>query len=709
MKLALITPPFTQFSSPYPALPFLGGYLKTIGVDYDQFDLSVEVMGSILSRDGLKKIFDSVSNDNISKRALNILNNKERYIEVIDDTMRFMRGDNPNLEYRIVNRTFLPEGSRFETLKNIKKDKFNVSDYSLLLCSLFIDDLVDFIKDAVSEDFGFVSYCSSIAGSSYNFDEINGLIAKRDVVTEFIEFQLDKIDFKLYDLVCITIPFPGNLISALKISRYVKDKSERTKITIGGGYVNTELRNIKNDKIFDFVDFISLDSGEAPLNSIIDWIKSGGKTDLIRTFVRLNGEIIFYKNDEKSEIISAMPDYESLDLTKYFSMSESTNVMHNIWSKRLFLKLRLAYGCYHHRCKFCDVTLDYIKNYKADKVDNLINYIKYIVEKLKINSFHFVDEAMPPNVVKKFCIEILKNKLNIVWWGNVRFDKAFDYDLCRLMAKSGCVAVSGGIESATDKMLSEIDKGFSLKECVKTCSNFTKAHILVHAYLIYGLPGETIFDTIRSLETIRQMFAAGSLNSAYYHRFSLTIYSRYYDKISDSGLSLIDDKLKDFANNDVDFSYNKFYDFSAVEEGINKAIFNFNYGNLIDADITEWFDYPIKKLNIDKNFVKNIAQTNDFLSKGAALWIGERPSLRKNKKSSILEISGNRPAFKYEAPDNLIRWLYDVIISAVPENFGNFRIEDLSESFPNDAGECYEDFLKNELWLDLRKAGLLIL
>lgn len=709
MKLALITPPFTQFSSPYPAHPFLGGYLKTIGVDYDQFDLSIDVISEILSRNGLKKIFDSVSKENISKRSKIILNNKERYVETIDETLRYMRGENPNIEYRIVNRTFLPEGSRFELLKNIKTDKFNVADYSLLLCSLFIDDLVDFIKDAVSEDFGFVSYYPSIAGSSYDFDAITGLIGKRDVVNEFIELQLDKIDFKLYDLVCITIPFPGNLISALKISRYAKDKSERIKIAIGGGYVNTELRNIKNGKIFDLVDFISFDSGEAPLSSIINYIKSGGKSDLIRTFIRLNGEIKYFQNDEKSEIISALPDYESLDLTKYFSMSESTNVMRNIWSKRLFLKLRLSYGCYHHRCKFCDVTLDYINNYKADKVDNLINYIKYFVEKLKINSFHFVDEAMPPNVVKKFCIEILKNKLTIVWWGNVRFDKAFDYDLCRLMEKAGGVAVSGGIESATDKMLCEIDKGFSLSECVKTCSNFTKAHILVHAYLIYGLPGETIYDTIQSLETIRQMFATGSLNSAYYHRFSLTIYSRYYDNITDSGLTLKGDKLKDFANNDVEFSYNKFYDFSAIENGVNKAIFNFNYGSLIDADITEWFDFPVKKLNIDKNFVKKIANTEDFVSKGAALWIGDRPALRKNKKSSILEVRGAWQIVKYELPESLAIWLYDVIISAVPENFGKIKIEELADSFPNDLGESFNDFLRNELWFDIRKAGLLIL
>jgi radical SAM superfamily enzyme YgiQ (UPF0313 family) len=79
-------------------------------------------------------------------------------------------------------------------------------------------------------------------------------------------------------------------------------------------------------------------------------------------------------------------------------------------------------------------------------------------------------------------IEILKRKLVLSWWTNVRFEKSFTRDLCLILKASGCIAVSGGLEVASDRLLELIDKGITVSQVAKVNRHFTEAGIMVHAY-----------------------------------------------------------------------------------------------------------------------------------------------------------------------------------------------------------------------------------
>ena len=86
------------------------------------------------------------------------------------------------------------------------------------------------------------------------------------------------------------------------------------------------------------------------------------------------------------------------------------------------------------------------------------------------------------------CID---EKLSITWWGNIRFEKTFTPELCQLLAQSGCVAVSGGLEVASDRLLQLMKKGVTVEQVARVTRAFTDAGIMVHAYLMYGFPTET--------------------------------------------------------------------------------------------------------------------------------------------------------------------------------------------------------------------------
>jgi radical SAM superfamily enzyme YgiQ (UPF0313 family) len=187
-------------------------------------------------------------------------------------------------------------------------------------------------------------------------------------------------------------------------------------------------------------------------------------------------------------------------------------------------------------------------------------------ERTKLYGIHFVDEAMPMPSLLAFSRE---NKLRASgekrpfhFWGNVRFDQSWTEDRCEYLAASGLVAVSGGIEIATERGLGMTEKGFDLPTLTRTLLAMKRGGLLVHAYLIYGFPGQSRADIVDSAEVCRQLFEAELIDSAFWHRFVLTRHSRMYAEWrigKREGLEPVD-RAWDFADNDLGFSGEGAYD-----------------------------------------------------------------------------------------------------------------------------------------------------
>src|SRR5690606_16518363 len=314
-------------------------------------------------------------------------------------------------------------------------------------------------------------------------------------------------------LVCFSVPFPGNLYSAFRCAQYIKSRYPHTKIAMGGGFPNTELRSVSDARVFEFFDFITLDDGELPIEMLISHVNSSplseGLGEAKRTFLLENGTIVYKNNSTKPDYKQSevgTPDYTDLPLDKYISVIEIANPMHSLWSDGRWNKLTMAHGCYWGKCTFCDISLDYIKIYEPIAAKILVDRMEQLIEQTGETGFHFVDEAAPPALMKALALEIIKRKLTVTWWTNIRFEKNFTRDLCQLLKTSGCIAVSGGLEVASDRLLALIDKGVTVAQVAQVTRNFTEANIMVHAYLMYGYPTQTVQETVDSLEMVRQLF-----------------------------------------------------------------------------------------------------------------------------------------------------------------------------------------------------------
>lgn len=609
--IVLITPPFTQLNTPYPATSYLKGFLNTKGISSFQIDLGIEVILEIFSNQGLTKMFDKAESnkEQFSENAQFIFDNRTTYQNTIDDCMGFLQGKNLALTNPILGLSYLPMASRFENFDEqdwsfTSMEKPNQAKH---LATLYLEDLSDFIVEAIDENFGFTRYAERLGRSANSFDTLHEKLQQQASYVDEISLDIltKKIKESMPKLVCFSVPFPGNLYSAFKCAQYLKNHFPSIKIAMGGGFPNTELRSLKDPRVFDYFDFITLDDGELPIELLYQQL-SNEKGEFKRTFLRENGEVKYLNNSLKKDYKQSeigTPDYADLSLKKYISVIELANPMHSLWSDGRWNKLTMAHGCYWGKCTFCDTSLDYISLYEPIAVKILVDRIEELIEQTGENGFHFVDEAAPPKLMKALASEIIKRKLKVQWWTNVRFEKSFNKELCLLLSASGCIAVSGGLEVASDRLLKLIDKGITVPQVAQVCDNFTQADIMVHSYLMYGYPSQTVQETIDSLEMVRQLFDLGIIQSGFWHQFALTAHSPIGLNPEKYGITPHLSKIT-FANNDIQFTDSTGIDHPRFSEGLKASLYNYMHDNGFDIPLQEWFNFEIPETTIKESFIE---------------------------------------------------------------------------------------------------------
>ncbi|MEI6696793.1 MAG: radical SAM protein [Bacteroidota bacterium] len=605
--LLLITPPFIQLNTPYPATAGLKGFLQKQGFKVAQLDLSIACILELLSANGLQMMFDFAKDAKYSENSKKIIASKGDYIRHIDAVIAFLQGKDTTFAYSIINGV-LPEASRF----NIQQDlewhfgTDGIQDKAKFLATLFIEDIGDFITECIDSRFGFSRYAEQIGLNAISYQTIAEELKTETPITKTMYELLDQSIIKYQPkIIGFTIPFPGNLLMALKSAEFIKKKYPHIPIVIGGGFVNTELRQLNEPKLFELVDFVCLDDGELPLLKLLNYIIKG-EGNLARTF-RLEQDKATYINNAIEKDVAhkdiGIPDYDGLPLQDYISVSETTNPMHNLWSNGRWNKMALAHGCYWHRCSFCDVSLDYIKRYMPADASILCDRIEAIIKQTGQRGFHFVDEAASPAVLRKLADEIIQRKLSLSWWTNIRFEKAFTSELCELLAESGCIAVSGGLEVASDRLLEKMEKGVSIEQVTTVTAAFQNSGIMIHAYLMYGFPTETAQETIDALEVVRQLFHHKLIQSAFWHRFAMTVHSPVGMDSEKYGVERLPYPENVFAQNGCNHIDKTGCNHEKYGMGLTKALYNFMHDNGLDYALQDWFEFKIPETKIPKNYI----------------------------------------------------------------------------------------------------------
>ena len=725
--LLLITPPFTQLNTPYPATAYLKGFLNTKNISAFQMDLGIEVILELFSKETFQDVFSLALKTNTiqSENAQRIYALKDSYLKPLDDVIAFLQGKNATFARQICTHNFLPQASRFQQLDDLDWafGTMGIQDKAKHLATLFLEDLSDFIVECVDENFGFSRYAERLGQSANSFDELYTYLQQEltfiDTLTlNILEERLREIHPKM---VCFSVPFPGNLYSAFRCAQFIKTNFPKIKIAMGGGFPNTELRSVSDVRVFDFFDFITLDDGELPIELLHQSISNPKVNEFKRTLLLENGQVIYKNNTTRLDYKQAQvgtPDYSDMLLSEYVSVIEIANPMHSLWSDGRWNKLTMAHGCYWGKCTFCDISLDYIKLYEPIAATLLVDRMEELIKQTGETGFHFVDEAAPPSLMKALALEILKRQLTVTWWTNIRFEKNFTKDLCVLLKASGCIAVSGGLEVASDRLLALIDKGVTVEQVAQVTRNFTEANIMVHAYLMYGYPTQTIQETIDSLEMVRQLFEIGVLQSGFWHQFALTAHSPIGLKPSDYGIK---PNYKDisFANNDIDFTDQTGIDHNQFSFGLKKSLYNFMHGVGFELPLQDWFDFKVPKTQIKSDYIYHCLETIiDFNIKPGAkvIWLGNTPkvsSQTKTKKGQTMELLNmtfydKLDTFQITLKKDHGLWLLNMLETLSPKHNRQLAFVDLKTQFETQF-ENFELFWFSKPITVLREHGLLIL
>jgi len=692
-----------------------------------QADVGIEMVLSLFSRLGLSQVFDRLREkpDEIPAEAKQMLALARAYLDSIDAVVRFLQGTDPTLAPRICQGGFLPRGPRFAVMADQERafGTLGTTDRARYLATLYLEDLADLVRETVAPQFALGRYAERVGTAATSFDVLAHALAEPPSLTDELmnEALWRHVDATDPTLVGLTVPFPGNLYGALRIARTLKSHRPSARIVMGGGYVNTELRGLRDPRLFDYVDYVTLDDGERPLLCLLEHLS--GKRDeaeLRRTFVRADDRVVWRDGAREHDFGQAdlgIPTYTGLPITQYLSVLEILNPMHRLWSDGRWNKLTVAHGCYWKQCTFCDVGLDYIGRYEATASEVLADRIEALIAETGQSGFHFVDEAAPPAGLKGLTLILLERGLTITWWGNIRFEQAFTPDLCRLLAASGCIAVSGGLEAASDRLLEAMKKGITVAQAARVAAAFTEAGIMVHAYLMYGFPGETVLETVESLERVRQLFAQGLLQSAFWHRFVATAHSPIGLDPLAHGIRITGPGFGGFAENDLTHEDLLGGDTGWLGEGLRTAVFNYMHGMGLDADVRRWFARPLPRPRVPRDLIARALSTQPLKDDPEAerrfVWIGGEPVIESYGRDRRRVILPNRTEdSQLLLPVDRAVWLTGLLRSATPtrdkRGEGYPLLKDVRARYPYGGARGFDAMLRSAAWRKARGAGLLL-
>ena len=621
-RVLSVIAPMTQLNTPYPSTAYLTGFLRSRGVAAVQDDLALALILKLLSPDGLNAVQVHIGALPASARTPRVRafsDQFDRYVQTIGPAIAFLQGRDATLMHRIASRSFLPEGSRFESLEAYVDPQggdpmawafgaLGVHDRARHIATLYLNDIADVLREAVDARFEFVRYAEQLAQSQPTFDPLaQALAAPLNLVdTTLRDLALGSISRHEPTLVLVSVPFPGAVYAAFRIAQAIKANHPHIVTALGGGFVNTELRELSDPRVFDYFDYVTLDAGERPLLALLEHLAGQrSRSRLVRSFVRdsASGEVRYVNLVEPDVPFADVgtPTWDGLPLGSYLSLLDMLNPMHRLWSDGRWNKLTVAQGCYWKKCSFCDVSLDYISRFEVASAQTLVDRIEAIVTETGQTGFHFVDEAAPPKALMGLAEELLKRRLAVSWWGNIRFEKTFTPALCQQLANSGCIAISGGLEVASDRLLTLMKKGVTVDQVARVTRGFADAGILVHAYLMYGFPTQTVQDTVDALEYVRQLFAAGCIQSGFWHRFACTVHSPVGRDPQAYGVTLLPLPPVSFAKNDVGFVDPTGVDHDVLGVALKKAIYNYMHGIGLDEDVRTWFDVSVPRTRVARH------------------------------------------------------------------------------------------------------------
>lgn len=161
-------------------------------------------------------------------------------------------------------------------------------------------------------------------------------------------------------------------------------------------------------------------------------------------------------------------------------------------------------GC-PYGCIFCFSHLG--KKWRARNAENLITELEIAKNRYGAKMFHVSDASFNVDIgrVEKFCSLLVEKGLDMPWViQGFRADRMTE-PMMQSLAKANCKRIWVGIETLEEEVFGNINKGETLEQIKKGIALMKKYNMEIFGYMLMGLPGDTLENTLRSFEKAREL------------------------------------------------------------------------------------------------------------------------------------------------------------------------------------------------------------
>lgn len=306
---------------------------------------------------------------------------------------------------------------------------------------------------------------------------------KDDKNAIWLEVKKTIQDFKP-DIVGISI-WTTFAASAFHIAKITKEFDYSCPVVMGGPHATVKSEEILS--ISPYVDYVVRGEGEITVNELISHLENDD----------LNLDSILGLSYKENEVIKHNPARNpAKELDKFPFPDRTLLINEKKYTSEDMGLIMTSRGC-PYGCTYCATETRRV-SYRS--VDSILNEIRFVKDRYRTNQFSFKDDSFTVNKkrVEDFCDRLIIEKFDINWECNTRVNLV-DEDLLKKMKKAGCNSIKVGIESGSERILKEMNKGITLNQVKYVAELFKKVGIHWTGYFMMGVPGETVDDSYKTL------------------------------------------------------------------------------------------------------------------------------------------------------------------------------------------------------------------
>lgn len=306
----------------------------------------------------------------------------------------------------------------------------------------------------------------------------------------FFDAHMNKIGALDPSIIGISVNYYSQLITGITLAALIKNRWPDRPVLLGGGLIGFFCSNWKVlEPLSTYVDAFVTFEGERPLLGLIEALKNGESPENVPG-------VLSFKDGRESYVPAGEPipvpelpppDYHGLPLDQYLS-------------PETVLPMQTSRGCYWGRCAFCSHSHLYRGRFGKKPGEAVALEMATLSRRFGARKFYFTDECIPPSTGLSLADKLSESGNGLSWFGETRFEPAFDPLTIKRLAGGGACMLMFGLESGCQRVLDSMDKGTDLHHASSILKACHAEGIAAFVLLFIGFPGESRNEAEKTLQ-----------------------------------------------------------------------------------------------------------------------------------------------------------------------------------------------------------------